>query len=70
MIRVIGSLGCSRCEITKQVLKNKKVEFKYELISELSELEQDELLSKAQSKGMMNMPLILKDNELVDVKEI
>lgn len=70
MIRVIGEKGCSRCEITKQILKNKKIDFSYELLSDLTDEEQDELMNKAELKGLMQMPLIVKDNELVEVKEI
>lgn len=70
MVRVIGEKGCSRCEITKQILKNKKIDFTYELLSDLPTEDQNELLNKAQLKGLMQMPLILKNNELVEVKEI
>jgi hypothetical protein len=41
MIRVVGQLGCSNCEITKQILKKKGVSFEYELLSSLSGEEQD-----------------------------
>lgn len=70
MVRVIGSRGCSRCEITKQILKKKGVEFSYELISDLPDEEQELLNNLAQEKGLLQMPLILKDNELVEIKEI
>lgn len=70
MIKVMGEKGCSRCEITKQILKNKGLTFEYVLLSEQSEDEQIKILSLAQEKGMMHMPLILKDDKLIEIKEI
>ncbi len=70
MIKVIGNHGCSRCEITKQILTNKGVEFEYEILSDLPEETQKEFMKKARLKGQLNMPLIFKDNELTDIKEI
>ena len=70
MIRLIGKKGCSRCEITKQILKKKGVEFNYELISELSNEEQELLNKMVQETGLMQMPLILKDGILTEIKEI
>jgi glutaredoxin len=70
MIKVVGNHGCSRCEITKQILKGKGVEFDYIYLSDLPESEQQELMNMAQETGKITLPLILKDNKLVDVKEI
>lgn len=70
MIRVIGNYGCSRCEIIKQILSNKGVEFKYELLSDLPKETQRIILNKAKAKGQLNMPLIFKDDEIIDIKEI
>ena len=70
MVRVIGDKGCSRCEITKQILKNKGVIYEYILMSELPIEEQEKLNSMALESKMLQMPLILKDDKLVEVKEI
>ena len=70
MVRVIGNKGCFNCEITKQILKKKGVKFSYELFSELSEDEQNKLNELAISKGLMKMPLILKNNELITIVEL
>lgn len=70
MVRVIGNKGCVNCEITKQILKKKGVKFSYELFSELSEYEQNKLNKLAISKGLMKMPLILKNNELITIVEL
>lgn len=70
MIRVIGQLGCSNCEITKLILKKKGVDFTYQLITDLSEIEQDELFNMAEIAKKTNMPMILKDNEFTDISEL
>lgn len=70
MVRVIGSKGCINCEITKQTLKKKGIEFSYELLTELPEDEQTKLNELATNKGLLKMPLILNDNELVTIAEI
>ena len=70
MIKVIGNNGCSRCEITKQILTNKGIEFEYELLSDLPEETQKLYIKSARVKGQLNMPLIFKDNEIIDIKEI
>jgi len=70
MIKVIGQLGCSNCEITKQILKKKCIKFEYELLSSLSGEEQDILLSLAELRGFTKMPLLLKDDQLVDIAQL
>lgn len=70
MIRVVGQLGCSNCEITKQTLKKKGIQFDYILLSSLSDEEQDALLSLAELRGKTKMPLILKDSDLVDIVDL
>jgi len=70
LIKVIGNNGCSRCEITKQILTNKGIEFEYELLSDLPEETQKLYIKSARVKGQLNMPLIFKDNEIIDIKEI
>jgi len=70
LIKVIGNSNCSRCEITKQILINKGIDFEYGLLSDLPEEKQKELLKKARLKAQLNMPLIFKDDEIIDIKEI
>jgi glutaredoxin len=70
MIRLIGNHGCSRCEMTKKILENKGIEYTYEYLSNLSEAEQTDIMEMAKEKGMMAMPMILRDNKLIDMKEI
>lgn len=70
MIRVIGNRGCSRCEMTKQILNNKGIEYEYMLLSDLPAEEQNVIMTKAQEEKKIALPIIIKDDKLVDVKEI
>ena len=68
MILVIGSQNCSRCGMTKLVLDNKKVEYKYVMLDDLQKEEQDKYMKMASDAGMMNFPIIIKDNEVVTLQ--
>lgn len=70
MVRVIGQRGCVNCEITKQTLKKKGVKFTYELFSELPEEDQIKFNELALKKGLLKMPLIIKDNEIMTISEL
>lgn len=70
MVRVIGQLGCSNCEITKQILKKKGIKFEYELLSDLPYGEQNTLLDLAELKGYTEMPLIFNDDQLVNIAQL
>ena len=70
MIKVIGKEGCSRCLMVKNLLNNKKIEFEYFLLNELSQEEQNNYLKMAKEVGMTNLPLVIKDNKIVEIKEV
>lgn len=70
MIEVIGNEYCSRCTIVKNVLNNKGIEFNYYLLDELSSDRRKEVLKMARESGNMNMPLVIKNNEIVDFKTL
>lgn len=70
MIRVIGQLGCSNCEIVKQTLKKKGVEFEYIFLNNLSLDEQDAILDTAEKNGYTKMPLIFNNDELITIAEL
>jgi glutaredoxin len=69
-IKIVGKIGCSRCEMVKNIFDNKNISYTYQLLDELKEEEKKVLLSKAREKGLMNMPLIIKNDELVDFEEV
>lgn len=70
MILVIGKENCSACEMTKTILRNKGVEFEYSLLENLDRDTKKEYLKLAKEKGCMSMPLIIKDNNIVSLKEV
>lgn len=70
MLKIIGNTGCSRCTMVKTLLTSKGIDFDYSLLDDLSEKNKERYIKQAEEKGMMNMPLIIKDDEIVDLKEV
>lgn len=70
MIKVIGNKGCSRCEMVKNILSNKNVEYEYVLFSDLEKKEQDKVLDLSKSAGQLSFPIIMKGENIIDIKEI
>ena len=70
MIKLIGSTNCGRCEIVKNLLTNKGIEFEYLTLEGLSQEEQTKYMTLARSKGIMNLPLIIKDEQLITLEEV
>ena len=69
-IKVIGSKNCGRCQMVKQILDNKSIEYKYSLLEDFSEEEQNDLINKAKNTGNMQFPLIIKDNKIITLQEV
>lgn len=70
MIKVIGMQGCSKCEMTKRILTSKNIEFEYSWYENLESSEQENLTEMARKFGNMTLPLILKDDALVQLKDV
>jgi len=70
MIKVIGKENCSACEMTKTILKNKGIEFEYELLTQLEESQRKEYIKKARELGKLSMPLIIKNEQLITLQEV
>ena len=70
MLRIIGGKNCSRCTVTKIILDQKKIEYSYDLIEELSENEVNEVMGKAREINQVSLPLIFKDNKLIKLEEV
>ena len=70
MIKVIGNKGCSRCEMVKNILSNKNVEYEYILFLDLDKKEQDELIERSKNAGQLSFPIIMKGENIIDIKEI
>ena len=70
MILVIGAENCSRCNMTKTILTNKKIKFEYQLLNSLPPEEQTNYLEIAEENNQMSFPLIFKDNELTTLQNL
>ncbi|MCE5220018.1 MAG: hypothetical protein LLF98_01820 [Clostridium sp.] len=70
MILIIGTQNCSRCNMTKTILDKKNIEYTYKLSNDISKEELNEYMKKARIKGLLNFPLIIKNDEIIEVQEI
>ena len=70
MIKIIGNEGCSRCLMVKNILISKHIDFTYDLLKDIDSKTREVYMNMATQKGMLNMPFIIKDDELVDLKEV
>lgn len=70
MIKVIGKRNCSACVATTRILNNKNIEFEYLIFDELCPEEKEYILNLAKLKSKTSMPIIIKDNNVVELKEV
>lgn len=67
MVQVIGSKHCARCSAVKNILKNKGVDFDYQLHEEMND---DTIIEKAREEGFMSFPMIIKDGQFTDLQSV
>lgn len=60
-ILVIGSQGCSRCMIVKNILKSMKVDFDYQLVNG----ENQKYVDEAISIGISQFPILVVDGKIM-----
>ena len=70
MIKVIGTENCNRCMMVKNMLNSKGIKYDYSLFSSLDENYQNTIMDMAKSQGIRSFPIIIKDNKIIDVKEL
>jgi glutaredoxin len=70
MYLLIGKKNCSRCEIIKNILLNKNINYKYKLFEDLSSEEKNRYIKLAKKNNQMEFPLIIKNNQIIDFKEV
>ena len=70
MILVIGSKNCSKCKTVKGILDDKKIEYTYKIIDDFTGEEQSSYLKMAKEKGLLSFPLIIKDNNIINLQEV
>lgn len=69
-ILVVGKENCSRCDMVKNILTNKKIEFSYVKLEDLSQEEKSEYLKMAKEAKQFEMPIIIKDNTVIAFQEV
>lgn len=70
MIKVIGKNNCSRCDMTKNILDNKNIPYEYIKLEDCEPEVKKEYLAMARKVRQMEMPLIIKDNNIVTLQEV
>lgn len=70
LILVIGKENCSRCEITKNVLNQKGIEFEYKKFEELEKEEATKFKKMSMEAKLMSFPIIIKDNKVISLQEV
>jgi len=70
MIKLVGTTGCSRCEMVKTILTNKGIEFEYVLLNELEPSMKALYLLISREAGNMQMPIMIKDNKSISINEV
>jgi glutaredoxin len=68
MLKIIGKNNCPNCDIVKTKLNIKGIEYEYILLEDLEN--SNELIQSARKNGMLFLPLILKDDELVKLEDV
>jgi hypothetical protein len=56
--------------MVKTILTNKNIEFEYKTFNELPKDVYFKYLTKARECGLIELPLIIKDNQIIDLKEV
>ena len=70
MLKVIGTQGCSRCAMIKNILTKKEIRFDYFLFDELDSESQDNYLKASEQTGKMVFPILVQDGIIIDFKDI
>lgn len=70
MILIIGNKGCSRCEITQNLLTSKNIPFEYKMISELDNKDAALYLAMARTAKQTSFPILIKDEKVVTLQEV
>lgn len=69
-VLVIGKQNCSRCDMTKNILHKKEIEFEYVSMEDLSKEDRIKYKKMNMSAGIMEFPIIIVDNEAVSLQEV
>lgn len=70
MVLVIGTDNCPRCDIVVNRLTQLGKDFKYLKSNEVAKGDMKQFKKNAQAKGIMSFPLIIKNDDIVELKEV
>jgi glutaredoxin len=70
LIKVIGTKGCSRCITIKNILTSKNIDYEYLFFDELMPSDKEKFKNLAEENNQFQFPLIIKDEKLIDIKDI
>lgn len=70
MYLILGKENCNRCEITKTILNNKKIEYQYKLLEDLPEEKKKTYIQMARESNQLEYPLIIKDEKIITLQEV
>lgn len=70
MYLIIGNENCSRCEVVKNILANKEIQFNYVRLNDMSDEDQQKYIELARESKRFEMPLIIKDEQILSLQEV
>jgi glutaredoxin len=70
LLKIIGTKNCSRCVTVKNILTTKGIEFEYFLLDELESTDKEKYTKLAEENNQLQFPFIVKDEKLIDIKEV
>lgn len=69
MLKLYGNKSCSKCVVVKNQLTSKGIPFEYHILADLSVDEQMAIVNKSNEKGLKQLPIIMKDEEIITIQE-
>ena len=70
MIEIIGLENCARCIVVKNILNDKKIEYKYSIFEDFTKEQQDNYMQMARMAKQLSFPLIIKDDKIISLTEV
>lgn len=70
MIKVIGKINCSKCDMVKKLLENNNIKYEYKLLDNMQENERKLIINIAKKQKIFEFPLVFKDDKLITLDEL
>ena len=64
LIRVYGNKGCVNCEMVKNVLDSKDIDYEYLILD--NQDDKDSIINKAEKNGIKSMPIVMRNNNIIN----